>query len=197
MMFRFPPFKAPKRWVFIDPDTKYQYEAPTKEALVERVKAYRTQNRLPDITAISVVIENYVCNLPENKGACEEVKLNRGWQTYLKGGFTLLHNVFYGDSNIVSTELATERANQCKTCKFNIFPDKGPFAAWADAQAENATAGKSKLLDPKLREELGNCEACSCNMRAKVWYGGEISLTPVEQAKMKEVNCWQLKHLKS
>ncbi len=192
MISRFIEFRGPKSWKFVDPDTGHEYSEPDKKSLIERVKAYRSQNELPDITAIDLVIENYLCKLPENKGNCSKVKLQRGWYQTLKGGISLLTNLFYGDKNMVDSTTAEARAMQCLKCPLNAFPDKKKFHAWSDSVAEAMTGGRRVTV----HDQLGNCLGCSCTLKGKVWYKGPISLTAEESAKMSEAtngNCWQLK----
>lgn len=105
---------------------------------------------------------------------------------YIKGGIALLQNMAY--DSIVSDERANKRAEVCIKCPHNVFPDKGSFMHWADKLAE-ASVGDRKS---KYHKELGNCEVCSCNMRAKVFYGGKIDL-PEDQVKALPDFCWQKK----
>lgn len=154
-----------------------------------QIRNYREQNQLPDIPYLETVVENYLCGLPENVGKCDKIKIKRGILEYIKGGVALLENVFYGESNMVSEEVANSRAAICIECPYNVFPDKGPFIEWSDKLAEAATHGKRSIHHTKL----GNCMACQCPLRAKVWYGGKIKLTKEERAKMGAVGCWQIK----
>lgn len=178
-------FAAPARYVFRDPDTKYEYLATSKAALVNHITNYRVQNRLKPIEHLDAVLENYWCGLPENLGRCEPLKLKRGLLSYVKGGVGLLETVLM--KHIVSSEEAEARAKICAGCPLNVFPDKDGFIKWSDAIAEAATGGKKTTLD----EQLGNCSVCSCTLKAKVWFGGKLRLKPEERKQMLEVNCWQ------
>ena len=180
------PFVAPRRFVFKDPDTGFEFEEDTQTKLFARILSYRGQNRLPEIEALSTVVEAYWCTLPENLGSCRAVPLKRGWYQYLKGGIALFQNLVY--NSMVSQEEAERRAAICLGCKYNVFPDKGNYARWADELAEASTKGRRV----SVHEKLGNCEVCSCNMRAKVFYAGPISPSAEERVKMREVKCWQL-----
>jgi len=106
----------------------------------------------------------------------------------LKGGINLLMNLFYGDKNIVSQNEADRRAEVCLNCPHNTFPDKANFVKWADEMAL-LTIRNNKS---KYHESLGNCDVCSCNMRAKVFFGSRIVLSDEEKEKMQKVGCWQL-----
>src|SRR5262245_51890783 len=115
-------FAAPARFVFVDPDTKYQYEAATKEKLVEHIKGYRQQNRLKPIEFLDIILENYWCGLPENMGKCEPVpQLKRGLLHYIEGGVALLENIAM--RRMVSVQEAERRAQICSTCIYNVNPD--------------------------------------------------------------------------
>ena len=183
MIRQFDSFAAPLRYVFVDPDTQYNYEAPTKEALISHITVYREQNQLPPLQALDAILQNYWCSLPENLHLCRDVPLKRGWFKYLRGGIALLENVFYGEDNMISPTLAEKRAQICTSCPYNVFPDKTGFLAWSDELAENATGGKKV----PSHDNLGNCAVCSCTLKAKVWYKG-----PFKQEDFPS-HCWQLK----
>lgn len=178
--------EAPAHYKFVDPDTGYTYHAHSKQALISRIIAYREQNTLPLITELSLVIDNYLCSLPENSGKCQQVELNRSWLSFFKGGVSLLVNVFYKEQ--VTDEVAEERASQCVSCPFNVFPDKNAFVSWSDDMAERTTGGKKT----SKHNELGNCSVCTCPLRCKVFFGGEIEIEPEWRDQMESVNCWQL-----
>lgn len=179
------PFAAPRRFVFQDPDTGYTYKALTHASLIEQILSYRKQNKLPQLEALNVVLENYWCGLVENTGKCTEVKLKRGWLTTLKGGVAVLENVFFGEDNMVQQSTAESRAAICVTCPKNIFPDKGPFVKWCDSVAEAMVGDRKTPMDAKL----GSCEVCSCVIRAKVHYGGNMKLSEDEIKQLPDF-CW-------
>lgn len=137
-----------------------------------------------------MVLDHYWATLPENAHISEQAPpLKRGLLAYLKGGMALVDNIWYGEKNMASQSTANERARQCSTCRFNVFPDKGSFLKWADMIAENSIGDKSTPYD----HELGNCAICSCVNRVKVHWGKPISLSEEEVSKMRTVDCWQLK----
>lgn len=181
---RFKAFQGPTTLEFIDPDTGFHYKAATKEALFDLIINYRIQNRLDPIKALDTVLENYWCSKPENAGKCEVVQLSRGWYHYLSGGISLLENLFFGEKNMVTQEDADWRAAICSECKHNVFTDKGDFIKWSDEIAEASTGGKKS----KFYDELGNCEICTCPLRAKVW-AKEASMTKEESDKAPSW-CW-------
>ena len=181
----FKPFRSPYRFVFKDPDTGREFSARSKTILLKQIVSYRAQNNLEPLEELSVTIDNYLCGLPENVGACQPLPLKRGLLTTLRGGIALIENFFYGDENMVSQEEAERRAGICVTCPHNVFPDKELFVKWSDDVAEAATRGRKV----STHDKLGNCEVCSCPLRAKVFYGGKVKLTE-EQNKQLPDFCW-------
>ncbi len=188
-LLRLTPSAAPKRFIFQDPDTKRKFKANSREALTKAIVAYRAANGLEPIKRLEMVLDHYWATLPENIGNTEVApELGRGWLAYVKGGLTMLDYLYYGEKSLVTQEIANKRAKQCTSCKYNIFPDKGPFIAWADEIAKASVGDKMTPYDA----ELGNCQVCSCVNRAKVWYRGKFKPSAKEIEKFKEVNCWQL-----
>jgi hypothetical protein len=187
----FSPGFASKVFKFKDPDTGYEYCAPNRKALLAHIESYRLQNELATIENIHQVVDNYLCQLPDNCGACRAASFPRSFMGYLKGGIALIQNMYYGRDNLVSKEEADRRAGICIRCPNNVFPDKGPFIAWTDIMAEASTGG----LKSKHYDELASCQVCNCPLRAKVWYGGKIVLSKEEQDSILKTmpECWQLK----
>lgn len=187
-MLKFKPFSGPRRYCFVDPDTGVEFIESSKKLLKGRIRQYREANKLEEIENLDLVLEHYWCGLPENFGSCEFVeRVPRGLFATLKGGVTLFSNVLYGKT--VSQEVADERANQCAGCKYNILPaDKG-FEKFSNDLALAARGDKRTSRD----DELGQCGACGCVLKMKVWYGDKIKIEPDWEGKMREVGCWQLK----
>ena len=193
-LLRLNPTVGPKRFVFQDPNTGRKFRADTKQDLVKAIVAYRAANGLVPIKRLHMVLEHYWASLPENKADAEVAPpLERGWLTYIKGGMVLLEYLFYGEEKMVSQAEADTRAKQCVDCKFNYFPDKTTFVQWADGIAKASVGDASTIYDAAL----GNCQACSCVNKAKVWYKGPFTPNTKELSRLREVNCWQLKNLKS
>jgi hypothetical protein len=186
---RLKPYLGPKHYIFKDPDTGYKYEAENQPSLVKQIVSYRDQNELEPIKHLDIVLENYWANLPENAGAAETAPpLHRGFIGYIKGGIALFDNLWYGEKNMVSQHTADERAIICTKCPHNVFPDKGAFLTWADSIAE-ASVGDRKS---RHHTALGNCAACSCPLRAKVFYKGPFKCSDRELVDMPDF-CWQKK----
>ena len=188
---RLKPTTIPVNFVFVDPDTGYRFTEATREALVKSIVTYRALNELEPIEHLDKVLENYWGGLPENIEAAEVgPEMDRGFLTYIKGGVALLQYVFFGEANMVDQAIAESRAKQCASCRFNVFPDKGPFVHYTDTLAE-AMVGKDKRT--QYHEYLGNCAPCTCTLKAKVWKKGDMHLSDAEKEKVKLVDCWQLK----
>lgn len=116
--------------------------------------------------------------------------MKRGWLATLKGGITLIKKVM--KDAYVPAEVAEARSEVCIRCPHNVFPDKGPFVKWADNLAEHATDGRRV----SHHDEIGNCDLCTCVLRAKVWFEGPFKISEKDRPKYEAVNCWQLKDAK-
>lgn len=187
-LFRLKPFTGPKHYIFKDPDRPdHIYESKTRDGLIKQIVSYRAQNELPPIQHLSMVLENFWANLPENAENAEITPpLKRGFLAYLKGGIALLDYVFYGENAMVSQEEAERRAKICLSCPFNTFPDKGAFIDWSDRMAE-ACVGDKKT---SVHADLGNCEVCSCTLKSKVFYKGPFRCSKEEMERFPQF-CWQ------
>jgi len=194
-MLEFKPFEGSAEFTFIDPDTNYHYSADSFTSLVSFIVNYRAQNRLKPIVGLGQVINNYLCGLPCNSGKCRQAKLKRGFYQYVKGGIALLENLYFGEEHMVPQEEADRRALICLECKFNVIVDKGPFIRWSDDLAL-ACVGNRKST---YHDALGNCEGCSCCLRAKVFFKGPFKLSKKEVSEMRAANgkCWQLEEIKN
>lgn len=186
VIYKLKPFCAPHRYIFSDPDKYRIFQAPNKQSLINQVVNYRAQNQLEPIPNLSTVIENYWCGLPENVGLCMPVKLNRDFFTGLKGGVTLIFKRLL--NRFVDLKEANRRAQICIGCPHNKFPDKGPYTEWADQVAVELVGSRKSPYN----YALGNCEVCSCPLRAKIFIKGPFDLKPEWETKMQKVGCWQL-----
>lgn len=173
--------------MFKDPDTGRNFKADSENELIKLITKYRAINELPPIEHLDVVLENYWCMLPENAGSCKPREMKRGLFKTLRGGVAVVTSLLY--KQMVSRHEAELRAAQCVQCKYNVFPDKGAFVEWSDEIALHSTDGRKV----SVHDKLGNCEVCTCPLKAKVHYYGKVSLSPEEREQMKEVDCWQLK----
>lgn len=188
---KFKPFAAPKRFVFKDPDTGFNYEEKTEKELIQRIVNYRSQNQLKPIEHLELVLPNYWCGLPENLGECMACpplnKLKRGLWPTIRGGIALVETLTYPKEHLVTQEEADNRAAICTKCVYNTFPDKGPFVRWSDKIAEAVLGDKRS----KFHKLLGNCEVCTCTLKYKVFYKGDMGLNESQREKMRYVGCWQ------
>lgn len=185
MLKKFSVMNSPKKWEFRDPDTKREFVGSSLHDVAAKVRAYRSQNDLSVLDYLENVIENYLCGKPENKGSCEPLpKLKRGLFPSIKGGIVVLTNLMY--KSFASQELADERSAICRECPHNIFPDKGPFIQWSDEIALHSIGDRRS----KYHDELGNCYICTCPLRPKVFFTGDLNLKKEELEQMPDF-CWQ------
>lgn len=186
----FKAFEAPKNYTFIDPDTGHIYLAKNQDSLIEDIVAYRAQNGLPQIDELPAVLQNYWCSLPQNVGKCKDCGYPIGFIGYIRGGITLLKTAAL--KHFATQEEAEKRAAQCVTCKYNSFPDRGPFLTWIHETAISIV-GERKT---KVYEKLGVCAVCQCPIRAKVFVGEKLPpFTPKQTELLASVDCWQLKQV--
>lgn len=188
-MLTFRPFQTSSVWKLPDPDTGHLHTGRTRAELIGSIVNYRAQNKLDKIERLDLVLDNYLCGLPENLGKCRQTALQRGFLQYFKGGLTLLSNLWYGEKNMVTQEEADRRAVICIGCNFNQFPDKDMFIKWSDDIMENSIGDRRA----KNYEQLGNCMLCGCVNRAKVWYKGPFDIVDKEYPDY----CWQRSNEKS
>lgn len=187
VLYRFKSFQGPRRYKFKDPDTGHLFEADKKPDLLAQIVSYREQNKLPPIELLSLVLENYLCTLEENRYNCEPYRARRGMMATLKGGVALLKNMAF--RVFAPQPLAEKRAAQCSTCPYNKQHrgDAG-FQAWSNEVAEASVGDRATSNN----HNLGECAACGCPLKAKVFYAGPVSLSVTERTLMQGVGCWQL-----
>lgn len=189
MFLKFKPFIDSPVFKFKDPDTGRDFSAPNREALLQMVRGYRSQNNLETLDYLPQVVDNYLCSLPVNQGACEPMNtLKRGVIQTIEGGIALLKNLLYRD--YASQEVADERSAICKDCPHNVFPNKGHFVKWADDMAQMSVGERRS----KYHDELGSCEICTCLMRGKVFFKGKLKVRKEELEKFPDF-CWQKKEI--
>lgn len=185
---KFKAFTASASIEFKDPDTGHVFKAKSLTELYRNIIMYRVQNNLEMIEYLPQVVENYQCSLPCNIGRCEEATLERSLAQTVRGGVALIYNMMF--PRFATQEEAEARAEQCVKCPNNIFPDKGPFIAWSDDVAIQQVGERRTTR----HNELGNCAACSCPMRSKVFVGGKLRKFPEDEViEMRKVGCWQLR----
>src|SRR6185295_4282605 len=185
----FKPFVSAKVFKFLDPDTGHEFKGASVNDLVKQVQGYREQNDLEPLEYLSQVITNYLCSLPVHAGSCTPIKNpKRSVVQYLKGGIAILKNIAYKE--FASQEEADRRSEICAQCPHNTFPDTGYFIKWSNEMAEKSVGDKKS----SNHDKLGICGLCSCPLRNKVWYKGDIKLAPEELTQMKALTnpkCWQ------
>lgn len=109
----------------------------------------------------------------------------------MNGGIALLTNVFLPEKSRVTQEEADKRSKICTDCNYNVFPDKNFYAKWADELMEDSI-GDARSIN---HDKLGNCAACTCPLRPKVWSKGPFSFTTEEYEKLPEW-CWCIPNAK-
>lgn len=184
MFLRFKAFQAPLFYEFVDPDTGRHFQNKDIPTLVTEIDNYREQNSLEELEELPLVIENYTCNLPQNIHKCQENKeVYRSFKQYARGGLALLTNMMYG--KYVNQAAADLRADQCIHCPFNSSDKK-----FAGDDIAIHMVGERKATHDEL---LGHCAVCSCNLKAKVFYGRRLPDFPEEElVQLRKVSCWQL-----
>jgi hypothetical protein len=191
MIFKkFKPFESPRKVSFRDPDTGREFKGPTISDVANQIRGYRSQNELPPLDLLEIVIENHICNFPIHAGCCTPLKgPKRTFMHYVRGGVAFLKNVAYKD--FADQVEADRRSEICVQCPHNIFPDRGGFVKWIE-DLTNRSVGKRQS---KHHNELGLCGICTCPLRSKVFFKGKITLTKEELRKMSELEnpkCWQV-----
>lgn len=131
--------------------------------LMDRIIQYRYQNELPTIENLGMVLETYWCSQKHNQGLCNDMPLQRGWVATLKGGVALIKQIAF--KRFCSQQEADRRAAICAGCPKNVFPDKTFFTQWSDEMAENMVG----IRKSSEHDKLGNCEVCTCVLKAKVF----------------------------
>jgi hypothetical protein len=205
MPLKFLPFKGPRNWSFIDPDLNIGYEAPNKKELIHMIESTRKNNSLPPIDNIDIVVEHFLCSKPENIINAQYFDLPRTWGQWKKGVVTFFEKIRY--DKIVPLEEAQRRADIClKFCtpktleggevesnedklKYNRDVNKGMTEAASDWLFE-ATVGE--VTKVQGYEKLKTCSLCSCPLKCKVYYGGDISNTLGTDITLPNY-CWQKK----
>lgn len=179
---------GPKEWVFKNPDDGFEFKASSQDKLLAHIRQYREVNGQEELDFLESVVENYLCQLPMNSGACTRSKIKRGVFQYLQGGIALLKAVAF--KSFTTQEEADRRSEICKDCSLNVFPNKTYFVKWSDRLALEAIGNRKS----KYHDKLGTCSACSCPLRCKVFYPGKLDLKEEEKQKMRKANpaCWQL-----
>ncbi len=95
-----------------------------------------------------------------------------------------------------SVEVASARADVCRTCPLNILPDSAPrkrgrprklLEAITETITETAASAIASTVPPELYnaipnpQELGKCGACGCDLKAKVYFQAKAIKRTVDQ----------------
>jgi imidazole glycerol phosphate synthase subunit HisF len=86
--------------------------------------------------------------------------------------------------------VANERGAICVQCPLNAKYDVPWFEDWSNNVAIASVGDKQS----QHHADLWTCSACSCPLKAKVFFNGKIELTKEQEKVIKETNpkCWQL-----
>lgn len=189
MLKKFSILQSPAKWHFKNPEDGHTIQGLNLADTANKVRMYRAQNEHEPLEYLESIIENYLCMLPANRGCCEKMPpLKRGLYTTIKAGVLLVKQMLY--NSFASQEVADIRALICVKCPLNVFPDKSAFIAWADSIAGMTTDGRRS----KYHDQLGNCIACTCLLRSKIFFNEKIKLKPKVEKQMRDTTpaCWQL-----
>lgn len=215
-----PDITPPGGWSWTHPRTGFvfnmNYGAGEKGLmkLMEHVKKYCDDNLLPTIQPVELrrLIENEICKRDGMAGRCMDafhVGGTRAAREYLSGAMagakTIIARIT-GDHerNMVNPRLANRRAAVCLNCPLHVKPDEND----ATLMEKFTDAVMLKMIGSRRTErhdELMSCAACTCCMRAKVWFSRKTiaeSLDKKQIEKMKSVTvgknaepmvCWHIK----
>lgn len=109
----------------------------------------------------------------------------------LANGARVLSDWIGSGAEPVSIELAQSRANVCLTCP-KLSEIKTMTGAVAEKIKDHMAIKNSLDMVVIGEPHLGQCEACGCEMKLKVWVPiARITPDPEEREKL-DTNCWLL-----
>lgn len=203
-------------WGWADPQTGFAYNLDygTGERglsqLMEHVRRYRADNMLAaiDPQELRRLIEGEICKRPGMESrCCDATQAKRTLQQTISGGLAAAKAVIgtfipgEHEMNMVSSKLAERRADVCKKCPMNNPPTDQSALEQLEDKAMLKLVGSRKT---SVSDELFSCGVCTCNVRAKVWFGRRLingSLNNETKRRLAEVTigrdgkpmvCWQL-----
>jgi hypothetical protein len=92
-----------------------------------------------------------------------------------------------GQREFVDAQVATERAETCTTCPYNIQVAGCSGCHDIAAQLTGLVNGKETGLESKLR----GCAVCACDNRAQVWFPLEVLAKGVSEDMQFPEWCWK------
>lgn len=161
-----------------------ELQGGSKQQLVNNIIAIREQNGLDPIEHINIVIDNYLCGKPENKGLCEAFSLSRTFGQWMKGTVSFFKDMRY--RKYASQATADARAKICLKCPHNTKADKSALETASD-WLTTATIEDRKAF---RHQDLHSCTICSCPLKCKVWYGDKIENPKPVNDNLPDY-CWQ------
>ena len=206
----------PTGWHCFVSETGQRFEALIFSALVDAVAHHlstrgldpaEAAQRIHTTTAKVLVAKGHAAlvDLPEPPARPVEV-VNRTVAQYASGAKAkmlkwwaespikgLLHGRFErGESVFVDQAEADRRALVCATCPKNVIPTgKGWLRAWTDDKMLECVMDQRTAY----HNQLGVCGACSCELRAAVWWPADIlrAVTPKKDIPKfpPAADCWK------
>lgn len=203
-------------WGWIDPLTGFKYNADYGHGekglvrLLEHVRRYRADNMLTalDENEARRLIENDICKRPGMLSRCVDVtQTKRTVGQMVTGAIAAVKAISstfvpgMHEHAMVSQRLAEKRAAICEKCPMNAPP--------ADQSSIEQLQDKAmlKLIGSRrtsIHENLFSCAACTCNVRAKVWFAKRTIIQSLDDAVKRKLAsivhdkhgspmvCWQL-----
>ena len=179
----------PGGWHYFDSDAKLT--AHSYEVLLKVVEDYRAENHLP-VGDVEGDINSYICsNWPNfchgvDMVVVKSVHPESAQQSLLNDITIWARNLLNSKTtnNLVSNELAEERAKICKGCQHNKNWRGG--CASCIASADRISASVRNGRDTKSSTKLGGCNIMRHDNRSAIFF----DKNKLSQATSTPDNCW-------
>lgn len=179
----------PGGWHYFDSDAKLT--AHSYEGLLKVVEDYRAENHLP-VGDVEGDINSYICsNWPNfchgvDMVVVKSVNPESSQQSLLNDITTWARNLLNSKTvnNLVSDELAEERAKICKGCEHNKSWRSG--CASCISSADRISASVRNGRDTKSSTKLGGCRIMRHDNRSAIFF----DKNKLSQATSIPNNCW-------
>ena len=179
----------PGGWHYFDSDAKLT--AHSYEGLLKVVEDYRAENHLP-VGDVEGDINSYICsNWPNfchgvDMVVVKSVHPESAQQSLLNDITTWARNLLNSKTvnNLVSNELAEERAKICKGCQHNKSWRGGCSSCIASADRISASVRNGR--DTQSSTKLGGCNIMRHDNRSAIFF----DKNKLSQATSTPDNCW-------
>jgi hypothetical protein len=179
----------PGGWHYFDSDAKLT--AHSYEGLLKVVEDYRAENHLP-VGDVEGDINSYICsNWPNfchgvDMVVVTSVHPESAQQSLLNDITTWARNLLNSKTtnNLVSNELAEERAKICKGCQHNKNWRGGCVSCIASADRISASVRNGR--DTQSSTKLGGCNIMRHDNRSAIFF----DKNKLSQATSTPDNCW-------